>query len=280
VASLGLKIEQCYKEMIETHAHLYDEAFDQDRPEMLQRALAVGVQQIWMPNCDSSTIEPMLRLAEQYPDVCLPMIGLHPTYVKENFEQELYMVEKWLSPLSGSRFIAIGEIGMDLYWDKTFVEQQKQAFLIQCDFALKHNLWIDIHSRNAFWEVVELIEKVGNARLKGIFHCFTGTLDEAQKAIELGFKLGVGGVVTFKNGGLDKVLPNIDLTQVVLETDSPYLAPVPYRGKRNETSYLTLVAQRVAHLMGVSVEKVIQQTTENAQQLLSEHRKITHTHES
>jgi TatD DNase family protein len=254
------------QKMIETHAHLYDEAFDQDRPEMIQRALEAGVQQIWMPNCDASTTEPMLALAKQYPKVCLPMIGLHPTYVKENFEQELYLVENWLQ--KPADFIAIGEIGLDLYWDKTFVEQQKHAFLAQCDLALKHGLWIDIHSRNAFWEVVELIEKVGDSRLTGIFHCFTGTLDEAQKAIELGFKLGIGGVATFKNGGLDKVLPNIDLTQVVLETDSPYLAPVPHRGKRNETSYLALIAQRVADLMGVPVEKVIQQTTANARQLV------------
>lgn len=263
--------------MIETHAHIYDEAFDEDRTEMLDRAFAAGISQIWMPNCDHTTIDGMMALADKYPDVCLPMMGLHPTYVKEDFEKELYLVEDWLnnpypnlSPereRRNPRFVAIGEIGMDLYWDKTFVEQQKQAFLVQCDLALKHNLWIDIHSRNAFWEVVELIERVADVRLKGIFHCFTGTLEEAQKAIELGFKLGVGGVATFKNGGLDKVLPFIGLEHIVLETDCPYLAPVPYRGKRNEVAYIPLIAQKVADLMQVSVKEVAEKTTENALQL-------------
>lgn len=254
--------------LIETHAHIYDDAFDQDRPQMLQRAFEAGIGQIWMPNCDASTIESMMALAQEYPKVCLPMIGLHPTYVKENFEQELYIVENWLCQ-NQSPFIAIGEIGMDLYWDKTFVEQQKQAFLIQCEWALKHHLWIDIHSRNAFWEVVALIEKVADSRLTGIFHCFTGTLEEAQKAIELGFKLGIGGVATFKNGGLDQVLPYVGLEHIVLETDSPYLAPVPYRGKRNEVSYGVLVAERVADLMQVSVAEVSEKTTQNALNLLT-----------
>jgi len=257
--------------MIETHAHIYDEAFKDDRAEMLERAFAVGIQQIWMPNCDHTTIDGMMALAEQYPDRCLPMMGLHPTYVKEGFEKELYVVEDWLQRCqeSDNKFIAIGEIGLDLYWDKTFVAQQKEAFLTQCNLALKHDLWIDIHSRNAFWEVVELIEKIANPRLMGIFHCFTGDLEEAQKAIELGFKLGIGGVATFKNGGLDRVLPYIDLEHIVLETDSPYLAPVPYRGKRNEVAYVPVVAQRVADLMQVSVENIVVQTTNNALQLLN-----------
>ncbi|WP_028666966.1 TatD family hydrolase [Runella zeae] len=272
--------------MIETHAHIYDDAFDEDRTQMLERAFESGITQIWMPNCDHTTIDGMLALATQYPNVCRPMMGLHPTYVKADFEQELYIVENWLDKMTIStnnptsidasltdgssvpQFVAIGEIGMDLYWDKTFVEQQKEAFLIQCDLALKHHLWIDIHCRNAFWEVVELIEKVGDTRLTGIFHCFTGTLEEAQKAIDLGFKLGIGGVATFKNGGLDKVLPYIDMKHIVLETDSPYLAPVPYRGKRNEVAYVPLIAQRVADLMQVSVEMVASQTTANALSLL------------
>lgn len=260
--------------MIETHAHIYDDAFDDDRIEMLDRAFTAGIAQIWMPNCDHTTIDGMMALAEKYPSVCLPMMGLHPTYVKEDFEKELYIVEDWLNKSvvgrdlqSTPRFIAIGEIGMDLYWDKTFLEQQKEAFLTQCALALKHNLWIDIHSRNAFWEVVELIEQIADPRLTGIFHCFTGDLEEAQKAIELGFKLGIGGVVTFKNGGLDKVLPYIDLEHLVLETDSPYLAPVPYRGKRNEVAYVPIVAQKVADLMQVSLTEVVQQTTQNAQKL-------------
>ena len=247
--------------MIETHAHIYDDAFAEDRTEMLDRAFAAGITQIWMPNCDHTTIDGMMALAEKYPNVCRPMMGLHPTYVKENFQQELYIVEEWLHR---SQFVAIGEIGMDLYWDKTFVEQQKEAFLVQCSLALRHNLWIDIHSRSAFWEVVELIEQVADPRLTGIFHCFTGTLEEAQKAIELGFKLGIGGVATFKNGGLDKVLPYIDSAHIVLETDCPYLAPVPYRGKRNEVAYIPLIAQKVADLMQVPVELIAEKTTKNA----------------
>lgn len=251
--------------MIETHAHIYDDQFSHDREAMLQRAWSAGIQQIWMPNCDHTTIPGMMRLADTYPDRCLPMMGLHPCYVKENFEEELRIVEDWLNQRS---FLAIGEIGMDLFWDKTFFAQQQETFLFQCQLALQHNLWIDIHSRNAFWETVDLIEKIANPKLTGIFHCFAGTLDEANKAIELGFKLGIGGVATFKNGGLDKVLPYIDPRHIVLETDSPYLAPTPYRGKRNEPLYLDLVAQRVGDLLQCSEEEIIAQTTQNAQSLL------------
>ena len=252
------------KNIIETHAHIYDEAFAEDRDVMLEKAFSAGILEIWMPNCNSETIEGMMALATQYPKQCLPMMGLHPCYVKENFEQELYIVEDWLNKY---KFIAIGEIGMDLYWDKTFMKQQEQAFLTQCQLAKKHNLWIDIHSRNAFWETVALIEKNADPNLKGIFHCFTGELADAQKAIELGFLLGIGGVATFKNGGLDKILPYISLENIVLETDTPYLAPVPHRGKRNEPSYLTIIAQKVADLMEFSIEQVIKQTTLNAKKL-------------
>ncbi|MEY4538447.1 MAG: hypothetical protein RLZZ306_204 [Bacteroidota bacterium] len=250
--------------MIETHAHIYDEAFAEDREKMLNRAFKAGISEIWMPNCNSETIKGMMDLSVKYPSKCLPMIGLHPCYVKEDFQKELYIVEEWLNK---EKFIAIGEIGMDLFWDKTFVKQQEEAFLTQCVLAKKHNLWIDIHSRNAFWETVALIEKNADSTLKGIFHCFTGTLEEAQKAIELNFLIGVGGVATFKNGGLDKVLPYIDLKNIVLETDAPYLAPVPFRGKRNEPVYLQIIAQKVADLMQVSVETVIVQTMRNAKNL-------------
>ena len=249
------------KNIIETHAHVYDEAFAEDRDVMLEKAFSSCVSEIWMPNCNSETIKGMMTLATQYPTQCLPMMGLHPCYVKEDFEKELYIVEEWLNKY---KFIAIGEIGMDLYWDKTFVKQQEEAFLVQCQLAKKHNLWIDIHSRNAFWETVALIENNADPYLKGIFHCFTGELTDAQKAIELGFLLGIGGVATFKNGGLDKILPHISLENIVLETDAPYLAPVPYRGKRNEPAYLTIIAQKVADLVGVSVEEAIEQTTINA----------------
>ena len=251
--------------MIETHAHIYDEKYDEDRVEMLQRAWDSGIQQIWMPNCDHTTIPGMMHLAEAYPDRCFPMIGLHPTYVKEGFEKELQLVEEWLTK---HKFIAIGEIGMDLFWDKTFRPQQEEAFLFQCELARKHNLWIDIHSRDAFWETVALIEKFADPTLTGIFHCFTGTLEEAEKVIELGFKIGIGGVVTFKNGGLEKVIPHIGLEHIVLETDSPYLAPTPFRGKRNEVSYIGMVAQKVADLKEISKNEVIELTSKTALAML------------
>lgn len=251
--------------MIETHAHIYSDDYAEDRIAMLDRAWNAGIEQIWMPNCDHSTIAGMMELAEKYPDQCLPMIGLHPTYVKEDFEEELSIMEDWLNKYP---FIAVGEIGMDLFWDKTFQEQQEKAFLYQCKLARKHDLWIDIHSRSAFWETVKLIEEFGDPNLKGIFHCFTGTLEEANKAIELGFKLGIGGVATFKNGGLDQVIPYVDIAHLVLETDAPYLAPVPYRGKRNEVAYIDLVAQRVADLKQMSKQQVITATTENAKSML------------
>lgn len=251
--------------MIETHAHIYSDDYAGDREEMLERAWNAGIEQIWMPNCDHATIDGMMALAEQFPGKCLPMIGLHPTYVKDDFEKELQIVETWLNK---AKFIAIGEIGMDLFWDKTFREQQEKAFLYQCELAIKHNLWIDIHSRNAFWETVKLIEDFGNSALKGIFHCFTGTLEEANKAIELGFKIGIGGVATFKNGGLEKVIPYVDTKDMVLETDSPYLSPTPYRGKRNEVAYIDLVAQRVADLKQISKAELIKETDHTALSLL------------
>lgn len=252
--------------MIETHAHIYSDDYNDDRELMLERAWNAGIEQIWMPNCDHATIEPMMALADQYPDKCLPMIGLHPCYVKEDFEKELFIVEEWLGK---RKFIAIGEIGMDMFWDKTFRAQQEEAFLYQCKLAIKHNIWVDIHSRDAFHETVALIEKLADPSLTGIFHCFTGSLSEAEKAIELGFKLGIGGVATFKNGGLDKVIPYVDIKHLVLETDSPYLAPMPYRGKRNEVSYIELVAQLIGDLKQISKEEVIDATTKNALSMLS-----------
>lgn len=250
--------------MIETHAHIYDPKYAEDFDAMLNRAWDAGVSQIWMPNCDSTTIAPMLEIADREPVRCLPMIGVHPCYVNENFESELRLVEEWL----GKReFLAIGEIGMDLYWDKTYRAQQEEAFLYQCQLAVKHNLWIDIHSREAFHEVVALIEKFGNPELTGIFHCFTGSLDEARIALDLGFKLGIGGVATFKNGGLDKVLPHLQPGDIVLETDSPYLAPVPHRGKRNEVAFIDLVAQKVADLMQTTKSELVAATTATALQL-------------
>lgn len=258
--------------MIETHAHIYDEQFEQDRDAMLKRAFSAGVKQIWMPNCDHETIDGMLALEQQYPDVCHAMMGVHPCYVKENFEEELSIIEQWLER---RKFIMIGEIGLDFYWDLTFVTQQEEVFLRQLALAKKYNLPICIHSRNsknnehnAILRCIELIKQFGWVDLRGIFHCFSGNLEEAQKIIEINFLLGIGGVATFKNGGMDTILQHIDLKNIVLETDSPYLAPVPYRGKRNEVVYIELVARRIAEIKAIDFDEVVTQTTQNALSLV------------
>lgn len=217
-----------------------------------------------MPNIDSTSIEPMLEVEHQYPHVCHAMMGLHPSSIKKGFEKQLYEVEGWLSK---RKFLAIGEIGIDLYWDKQFEAHQKEAFKIQIQWAKEMNLPIVIHCREAFEETISIVEALHDERLTGVFHCFTGSIEEAERAIKLGFYLGIGGVATFKNGGLDKVLPHVDLNKILLETDSPYLAPVPYRGKRNEPSYLPFIAQRIADIKSISVEGVKKATSENAQAL-------------
>ncbi|SOE23468.1 TatD DNase family protein [Spirosomataceae bacterium TFI 002] len=258
--------------MIETHAHIYDGQFDEDRAEMLKRAFDAGIEQIWMPNCDVATIKPMLELEKNYPNQCLPMMGLHPCYVDENYEQKLNEIA---NQLASRPFFMIGEIGLDFYWDLAFVPQQEKAFIRQLELAKQYNLAICIHSRNsknndlnAIQRCCDLIEEFGWKELRGIFHCFSGNLNDAKRVIGLNFKLGIGGVATFKNGGLDKVLPYIDLEHIVLETDAPYLAPVPYRGKRNEVSYIELVADRLSLLMGKSKGEIISTTTQNAQTFL------------
>ncbi|MFC5408192.1 TatD family hydrolase [Larkinella bovis] len=258
--------------MIDTHAHIYDSQFD-DKPAMLATAEEHGISQIWMPNCAAETIDAMMALADRYPASCLPMMGLHPCYVGETVETELATVESWLNRYP---FPFIGEIGLDFYWDLTHIDRQFEAFTVQLQWASQRNLPISIHSRsakdgsrNAFAEAADLIEKLALPNLTGIFHCFVGTLDEAHRAIQLGFKLGIGGVSTFKNGGLDSVIPQIGLEHLVLETDAPYLAPVPFRGKRNEPAYLKLIAQRVADLKQIPLEQITGQTTQNARQLLA-----------
>lgn len=260
--------------MIDTHAHIYDPQFANDRPQMLQNALAEGVLQIWMPNCDQTTISGMLALADEAPDRYCPMMGLHPCYVTDTVDAELQAVADWLDRRP---FLAVGEIGLDFYWDLTYVEQQFAAFRTQLQWATDRNMFVSIHvrsghDRNAFAEAADLIESMNlpdrQGRKKGIFHCFVGTLDEARRAIDLGFLLGIGGVATFKNGGLDKVLPHIDPAHIVLETDSPYLAPVPYRGKRNEPAYLRQIARRIADLMGLPEADIARQTTTNAMALM------------
>lgn len=255
---------------IDTHAHIYDPQFADNLDAMLASAEAQQVGQIWMPNCARETVTDLMVLAERFPERCLPMMGLHPSYVNDTVGAELAAVEDLLSRHA---FMAVGEIGLDFYWDMSFVDQQFTAFETQLRWASDLKLPVSMHTRsghgrNAFAEAADLIEKLALPNLTGIFHCFVGTLDEARRAIDLGFTLGIGGVATFKNGGLDKVLPHIDLAHIVLETDSPYLAPVPHRGKRNEPAYLALIARRVADLMQVGIDDVARHTTANAQALL------------
>ena len=250
--------------LTDTHTHLYSEEFDQDRYEMIQRAINSGVSRFFVPAIDSNYTAKMYDLAQQYPENVFLMMGLHPTYVKENYLEELAHVER---ELASKKFYAVGEIGIDLFWDKTFLKEQQLAFKHQIQLAKKYQLGINIHCRDAFDEVFEVLESEKATDLFGIFHCFTGDMGQAQRAISLGMKLGIGGVATFKNGKIDQFLHEIDLKNIVLETDSPYLAPVPYRGKRNESSYTLLVAQKLAEIYQVSVEEIAAITTENSKQI-------------
>ncbi len=251
------------EKIIETHAHLYAEEFKQDIDELIEKAVLAGVSQFIMPNVDQDSIDGMLELEHKYPGVCRASMGLHPCYVKKDFERQLYTIEDWLTKRS---FVSVGEIGLDLHWDKTTLALQQEALKIQLGLASKYQLSVILHTRNAFVETCEVIEKTG-LEVKGIFHCFSGTVEEAQRAITLGYKLGIGGVVTYKNGGLDKLLEEVELKDIVLETDCPYLAPVPHRGKRNEPSFIAIVAHKVAELKKCSVEEVIQITSTNAKHL-------------
>lgn len=251
--------------LIDTHAHLYAEEFSTDRHDTLEKSWEAGVQKIFMPNVDHTSIDGMMELEQKYPGRCVPMMGLHPCYVKKDFERELYVVEEWLA---NRPFAAVGEVGTDLYWDKTFWPQQQEAFRIQAQWAAQHKRPLVIHCRESIDETIELLKPLTGATT-GIFHCFSGNAAQAKTIIEMGFYLGIGGVATFKNGGLDKVLPAIGLDKLVLETDSPYLAPVPHRGKRNEPAYLTLVAKRVAELLNMEVAEVAKTTTANAEKVFA-----------
>ena len=248
----------------DTHTHLYLNEFIDDRDEAIQRAVKAGVEYMLLPNIDSNTVGPMLDLCRKYPSNIFPMIGLHPTDVKENYKEELIVVEQYLEK---ERFYAIGETGMDLYWDKTFVEEQKISLRAHIDLAKKHNLPIVLHSRDSFDEIFEIIDDTIDEGLAGVFHCFGGNLQQAQKIINRGFKLGIGGVLTFKNSGLDEVIKNISLNHIVLETDSPFLAPKPFRGKRNESAHLIYIAEKLAEIKNVSIGEVAEITTQNAIEL-------------
>ena len=251
--------------LVDTHTHLFAQQYDEDRSEVVHRALEKGVQQMLLPNIDNSSIQPMLNLCAKFPNNCFPMMGLHPCDVKENYLEELVIIEEWLQK---EKFVAVGEIGIDLYWDKRTLAIQEDAFLKQVELAKKYKLPIAIHVRDSFDEVLAIVDEMNDNNLSGVFHCFTGNEAQANHIINYGgFKLGIGGVVTFKNSGLDKTLSTISIEHLILETDSPYLAPTPYRGKRNESSHVVLVAEKLAEIYGKSLEEIADITTQNAKEL-------------
>jgi len=253
----------------DTHAHIYLKEFAEDRSEMLRQCADEDIKKVYMPNIDHTSMDDMMEVEHRHPDQCISMMGLHPCSVKKDFESELYRVEEWLSK---RRFAAVGEMGTDLYWDKTFWEQQQEAFKVQVGWAKKYRLPIVIHCRESIDQTIELLEPLLDGKLTGIFHCFSGNLEQAKKIISMGFFLGIGGVITFKNGGLDKIIPDIDQEKLVLETDSPYLAPTPYRGKRNSPLYIPHIANKIAEIKNISPAEVKLITTRNAMTLFEQER--------
>lgn len=249
---------------IDTHTHLYLDEFDPDRAAVISTAIQSGVPKFLLPNIDSSSIESMLSLADEFPGNCFPMIGLHPTSVKENYLNELAIVEKWLNE---RKFYGIGECGIDYYWDKTFTQEQDIVFRHHIDLAIAYDLPLIVHIRESFNEVIRILKDVDKKNLYGIFHCFSGSTEQAQQAIKYNFSLGIGGVITFKNNKMQDTLKHVDLKHLVFETDAPFLAPVPYRGKRNEPSYIPLIAAKVAEIKGIDVEIVAEVTTANANKI-------------
>jgi len=247
----------------DSHTHLYDERLIADDGQ-IQRALAAGVTKMYMPNCDKSTIDGMLYLADKWPANCMPMMGLHPCYVKADYKDELGIVTDWLQK---RKFYAVGEIGLDYYWDMTFKQEQIIAFETQIDLALQYDLPIVIHSRESTTDCIDIVRKKQKGKLKGIFHCFSGTMEEAAQIIEIGFYLGIGGGLTYKKGNLPDIIKEISLDHIILETDAPYLAPVPHRGKRNESSYIPIIAQKIAEIKNISIEEIAQTTTSNAEKV-------------
>jgi TatD DNase family protein len=249
--------------MIDTHAHIFDEKFS-DIDEVIAECKQIGIRKILMPNIDLASIDEMLRLATRYPDYCLPMMGLHPCSVADDYETVLAAVEK---SLEAGNYVAVGEMGTDLYWDKTYWSQQQEVFRRQCELAIDHQLPIVIHSRDSIDETISLVEPFVQRGLRGVFHCFTGDIEQGKQIMDMGFYLGIGGVVTFKNGGLDKVLPDLGVSKLLLETDSPYLAPTPYRGKRNSPTFLPLIAGKIGEILEISTADVSRLTDSNAQAL-------------
>ena len=252
--------------IIDTHTHLYLNQFKDDIDKVIQRSKDKGINKFIFPAIDSTHFNDMHDLKNKYPGSIYLMSGLHPVDVKENFKEELEFV---VNSLKSHSYVAIGEIGIDLYWDKTYLKQQQDAFEFQIRLAIKNDLPIVIHCREAFNEIFEILDKENCSKLRGVFHCFTGTLEQANRAIRLGFNLGIGGVVTFKNGGIDKFLSQIDLKHIVLETDSPYLAPVPFRGKRNESSYITYIIDKLSEIYGLPIKEIASVTTKNAEKVFA-----------
>jgi TatD DNase family protein len=252
--------------IIDTHCHLYLDEFKNDINEVIKRAADEGVHKFYLPAIDSSEIENMFLLETKFPEKCIAMMGLHPCSVKENYLEELAVIKEWMAK---RKFAAVGEIGLDFYWDKTFAAQQYKAFRMQIELSLQYNLPIVIHSRDAMQECIDVVKEFVPAGVKGIFHCFGGTVENANEIINAGFHLGIGGVLTYKKSSLVEVLEQIDLKHLVLETDSPYLTPVPFRGKRNESSYLKYIVEKLAEIKKVSVEEIAKITTANAEKIFS-----------
>lgn len=252
--------------LIDTHAHLYLDQFDEDRDDVIRRALEAGVEKILLPNIERATYDSMMLLKEQHPKAIYTMVGLHPCSVKERYEEEIHFVEQ---RLSDGGHIAVGEIGLDYYWDTSFKKEQQKAFRAQLNWAKDLDLPVAIHCRESMEDILFILADEQDGRLKGVLHCFTGTADEGKQLIDLGMHIGLGGVITFKKGGMEKVLPELPLDWMLLETDSPFLTPAPNRGKRNESSYIPFIADRLADILGLSAEQVAQQTTSNAEALFA-----------
>ncbi len=248
-------------EYIDTHAHLYLPEFDADRESIVETAAYRGVRRILLPNIDSTTIDPLNKLADQFPGVCYPMMGLHPTSVNENYREELERVEK---ELSQRNYCAVGEIGIDLYWDKTRLKEQNVAFSTQLNLAIKYNIPVAIHARESFREILDILNGYQNKGLRGVFHAFTGTVEIARDVIGRGFMIGIGGIITYKNSSLPDVIRETELSHIILETDSPFLTPVPFRGKRNESSYIPYIAEAIGKIKNIPLEAVARETTANA----------------
>lgn len=253
-------------QLIDTHTHLYLPEFDSDRDEMVNRAISSGVVKLLMPNINIHSVGQVHAAADRYKGICLPMTGLHPTSVKDDY---IIQINNLLDQASVSKYIAIGEIGIDLYWDKTYLNEQKEAMRQQVDFAIKADLPVVIHSRESFPEVFSVLEEFKEEKLSGVFHAFSGSMDDAMKAINMGFMLGIGGPLTFKNSGLDKIVRQAGIEHIILETDSPYLTPVPFRGKRNESSYICIINRKLAEIFGMNEDETAIATFDNSCRLFN-----------